>query len=100
MIELRSADVLMPDLQRVGGVSEFIRVGHLAAAHDLPVSSHLFPETSAQLLGALSNGSFLEYMPWFSPLYRERLEFRDGAVVVPDRPGWGFTFDEDYIARL
>ncbi|ONG55793.1 mandelate racemase [Pseudoroseomonas deserti] len=100
MIELRSADVLMPDLQRVGGVTEFIRVGHMAEAHDIPVSSHLFPETSAQLLGALSNASFLEYMPWFSPLYHERLEFRDGAVVVPDRPGWGFTFDEGFIASL
>jgi L-alanine-DL-glutamate epimerase-like enolase superfamily enzyme len=29
MLELRSADILMPDLQRVGGVSEFIRVGHM-----------------------------------------------------------------------
>jgi L-alanine-DL-glutamate epimerase-like enolase superfamily enzyme len=100
IVELRSADVLMPDLQRVGGVTEFIRVGHLAEAHDLPVSSHLFPECSAQLLGALSNASFLEYMPWFSPLYRERLEFEAGSVIVPERPGWGFTFDEAAIARL
>ena len=50
MLELRSADVLMPDLQRVGGVSEFIRVGHMAESYDIPVSSHLFPETSLQVL--------------------------------------------------
>jgi len=60
MLELRSADVLMPDLQRVGGVSEFMRVGHMAESYDIPVSSHLFPETSIQVLGALSNASFLE----------------------------------------
>ena len=36
MLELRSADVLMPDLQRVGGVSEFMRVGHMAESHDTP----------------------------------------------------------------
>ena len=100
MIELRSADVLMPDLQRVGGVSEFMRVGHMAQSYDLPVSSHLFPETSIQVLGALSNATYLEYMPWFSKLYNERLEFKNGAALVPERPGWGFTFDLDYVAQL
>jgi L-alanine-DL-glutamate epimerase-like enolase superfamily enzyme len=100
MLELRSADILMPDLQRVGGVSEFIRVGHMAASHDIPVSSHLFPETSLQVLGALTNAIFLEYMPWFSQLYREQLSFEDGCAVVPERPGWGFTFDRDRIRHL
>ncbi len=100
MLELRSADILMPDLQRVGGVSEFMRVGHMAESHDIAVSSHLFPETSLQVLGALSNATFLEYMPWFSRLYNETLEFQDGAAVVPERPGWGFTFNRDYIAHL
>ena len=100
MLELRSADMLMPDLQRVGGVSEFMRVGHMAESYDVPVSSHLFPETSLQVLGALSNATYLEYMPWFSKLYNEELEFEDGSAVVPERPGWGFTFNRDYIARL
>jgi L-alanine-DL-glutamate epimerase-like enolase superfamily enzyme len=100
MLELRSADILMPDLQRVGGVSEFMRVGHMAESHDVAVSSHLFPETSIQVLGALSNATYLEYMPWFSPLYAEALEFKDGHAVVPERRGWGFSFDWDRIRRL
>ncbi|ANN75755.1 mandelate racemase/muconate lactonizing enzyme family protein [Bordetella flabilis] len=100
MLAQRSADVLMPDLQRVGGVSEFMRVGHMAESHDVPVSSHLFPETSIQVLGALANAIYLEYMPWFSSLYRERLEFVDGDAVVPERPGWGFSFDARRIAEL
>lgn len=93
MLELKSADVLMPDLQRVGGVTEFMKVAHMADAHDVPVSSHLFPEMSLPVLAALGNATYLEYMPWFSPLYRERIEFRDGAAVVPERAGWGFSFD-------
>jgi L-alanine-DL-glutamate epimerase-like enolase superfamily enzyme len=39
-------------------------------------------------------------MPWFSPLYNETLEFRDGNAIVPERPGWGFTFNRDYIGHL
>ena len=100
MIDLRSADVLMPDLQRVGGVSEFVRVGHMAEAWDIPVSSHLFPETSLQVLGGLSNALILEYMPWFSSLYNEAIAFEDGEAVVPERPGWGFTFDMDRVEKL
>ncbi len=100
MLELRTADILMPDLQRVGGVSEFMRVGHMAESFDVAVSSHLFPETSIQVLGALSNAIYLEYMPWFSKLYSEQLEFKDGNAVVPERPGWGFTFNREYIRGL
>ena len=100
MLELRSADILMPDLQRVGGVSEFIRVGHMAESYDIPVSSHLFPETSLQVLGALANTIYLEYMPWFSKLYNETIEFAEGQAIVPERPGWGFTFNQDYVSHL
>jgi L-alanine-DL-glutamate epimerase-like enolase superfamily enzyme len=100
MLELRSADILMPDLQRVGGVSEFIRVGHMAESYDIPVSSHLFPETSLQVLGALANTIYLEYMPWFSKLYNETIEFAEGQAIVPERPGWGFTFSQDYVSHL
>ena len=100
MLELRTADILMPDLQRVGGVSEFVRVAHMAESHDVPVSSHLFPETSIQVLGGLSNAIYLEYMPWFSQLYREKLVIENGVAVVPERPGWGFTFNEDFIRHL
>ena len=100
MLELRSADILMPDLQRVGGVSEFMRVGHMAEGQDVPISSHLFPETSIQVLGALANAIYLEYMPWFSKLYHEELVFKDGNAIVPERPGWGFTFNFDYVRHL
>ncbi len=100
MIELGCADVLMPDMQRVGGVSEFMRVGQMAAAAGLAVSSHLFSEVSLQLLAALPNASYLEYMPWFAPLYRERIEIEAGEAIVPDRPGSGFTFDRDFVAHL
>lgn len=100
MLELRSADILMPDLQRVGGVSEFIRVGHMAESYDIPVSSHLFPETSLQVLGGLANTIYLEYMPWFSKLYNETIKFAEGQAIVPERPGWGFTFNQDYVSHL
>ena len=38
--------------------------------------------------------------PGSPTLYNEKLEFGDGNAVVPERPGWGFTFDIEHIAHL
>ena len=89
----------MPDLGRVGGVTEFMRVGHMAQAWDLPVSPHLYSEPSLQLCGALRNCDLLEYMPWSALLFSETIAFREGLAEIPDRPGLGFSFDLDALDR-
>lgn len=100
MLEARAADVVMPDLQRMGGPTEFLKAGHLCEAYHIPCASHLFPEMSLALLAGLPSGYYLEHMPWFEPIYRERIELdADGHAIVPDRPGWGFSFDPEAIKR-
>lgn len=99
MLAHGAADIWMADLARVGGVSEFVKVAHLAAAHDIAISNHLFTQQSIGLLGAFANATWLEYMPWTSKLYRESISVEDGCIAVPDRPGLGFTFDPDAIER-
>jgi L-alanine-DL-glutamate epimerase-like enolase superfamily enzyme len=101
MLQARSADVLMPDLQRMGGPTEFLKAGHLCEAFHIPCASHLFPEMSLSLLAALHSGYYLEHMPWFEQIYRERIELdASGNAIVPHRPGWGFSFDPAAIKRF
>jgi L-alanine-DL-glutamate epimerase-like enolase superfamily enzyme len=100
MLEHKAADILMPDLQRVGGISEFVKVAHMAAAANVPVSPHLFTEQSLQLCGAIANCHWAEHMPWFEVLYEQPMELEDGCLLIPDRPGLGFTFDMSAVARL
>ena len=100
MLERKAADILMPDLQRVGGISEFMKVAHMAEARDVPISPHIFTEQSLQLCGAIANCTYAEHMPWFEPLYQERMALEDGDLLIPDRPGLGFTFDEEAVARF
>src|SRR4030042_1411665 len=99
MLEMKAADILMPDLIRVGGVTEFLKVAHMAEAYDIPVTPHIFPEESMHLVGALPNCTYVENMPWFSPLYQEKIQFQKGLIVLPQRPGFGFTFDPTIIER-
>ena len=100
MLERGAADILMPDLERAGGVSEWLKIAHMAAAHDIPVSPHIFTEHSLQLCAAVANVTYSEHMPWFEALFREQMEMVDGELVIPDRPGMGFTFDPVAVERF
>ena len=100
IVALAAADHLMPDLQRVGGVSGWQAVQQLAAGHGLPVSSHLFPEFNVQLVASASNGRYVECMDWCAALFNERLDVEAGRISVPQRPGFGFSWNEDSVERF
>ena len=100
LIDAGAADVLMPDLQRIGGYTEFRRAAALAAVHDLPVSAHFFTEHSLAVAGATPNCVSVEHIDWFADLFSESVELVDGQLVVPDRAGTGFTFAEDLGRRF
>lgn len=100
MLQAHSADILMPDLQRMGGPTEFLKAGHLCEAFHTPVSSHLFTEYSLPLLATLGNAMYLEHMPWLEPLFGATVTLdADGAATVPQAPGWGVAFDPAAIRR-
>jgi len=55
---------------------------------------------SLHLVAAAANATWCEHMPWFEPLFHERMVVdADGMVALPDRAGVGFTFDWDAIAH-
>ena len=98
-IALRSLDFVMPDVQRIGGVTGWLRAAALAHAHGIEMSSHLFPEFSVHLLGVTPTCHWLEYMDWAAPLLQEPLRVANGVAEIPDRPGAGIAWDEDAVRR-
>ena len=99
-LDVRAADVLMPDLQRMGGITEYRRAAELCRAYHQPVSSHLFMEASCHVLAAAPNGLILEHMNWWEDLFTEPLAVEDGSVVVPDRPGLGLDLSARALQRF
>ena len=99
-LEARAADVLMPDLQRMGGPTEFMRAAALCQAWHQPVSSHLFTEASAHLLAAAPNALILEHMNWWQDLFSEPLLIEDGCVVLSEKPGIGVEFSQTALKRF
>jgi L-alanine-DL-glutamate epimerase-like enolase superfamily enzyme len=78
MLEQRSIDIVMADLMRAGGITGFMKVGHLAEAFNLPIVTHLAPETLIHPLAALSNGLTAEWMPWSTGMFKELPVLKDG----------------------
>ncbi len=99
-LEARAADVLMPDLQRMGGITGYLNAAALCAAYHQPVSSHLFSEASAHVLAAQPHGLMLEHMEWWEDLFENPLEIEGGQVVLSDGPGLGLTLSDKALARF
>jgi mandelate racemase len=99
-VQAQAADLYMPDLMRIGGVTGWLRCAAIAGAAGLPLSSHLYPEVSAHLLRVSETADWLEWRDWAHPFLAEPFEVREGAVIVPDRPGNGIDWDEQAVKRL
>lgn len=96
LLERRAARYLMPDVCRANGYSETLRIGRLAAAYQVAVSPHVVHELSLHVVGALSNGSFVEFIDWAPPdLFEGMPVCEDGHFRIPTRPGHGICLAPD-----
>jgi mandelate racemase len=98
-VEQRAADYVMPDLERIGGVTGWRDAAAIAHSYNLKMSSHLFPEVSVHLLAATPTCHFLEYVDWANVLLEEPLVVVDGHAQVSARPGNGMIWDKKAVER-
>lgn len=91
MIDGRAVDVLQPDAPRVGGVTQFLKVMAAADRAGLDLAPHFAMEIHLHLAAVYPRETWVEHFDWLNPLFEERLEVRDGRMLLPTRPGLGVT---------
>ncbi len=80
----RAAAYLQPDVGRCGGITEFVKIAHLADAYNLALSSHLWHELSISLVGASRRGFMVEYAELIPPdALTLPFEVVDGRSMCP-----------------
>jgi L-alanine-DL-glutamate epimerase-like enolase superfamily enzyme len=99
MLEARSIDIVMIDVLRVGGITQWMKVAGMAEAFNVPVVSHLVPEIHVHLVAAIPNGLTVEYMPWSLRLFEETPKLDAGQLAAPTTPGLGLAFDQAALKR-
>lgn len=99
-IDAGASDFVMLDVMKVGGVTGWMRGAAMAHACGLLVSSHLWPEISAQLLCATPTAHWLEYADWWNPIIAEPLRLDRGYARVDGVLGTGVSWNEETVARF
>jgi mandelate racemase len=93
-------DYVMPDAQRVGGVTGWMRAAALAQGAGLEMSSHLFPEASVQLLAVTPTCHWLEYVDWANPVLETPVRIEKGHAVGAAGPGLGMQWNEKAVRKF
>jgi L-alanine-DL-glutamate epimerase-like enolase superfamily enzyme len=94
-----AAGVLQPDVARIGGITPWLKVAHLAEAFNVKVAPHFLMELHVSLACAVPNSLYLEHIPQLQPLCRSGLEIVDGHAMPPSTPGLGIDWDPDAVAE-
>jgi len=108
LFEMRSVDVVQPDVSHAGGIMELKKIAAMAEACHIPFCPHnpsgpVANAATLQLAACVPNFYLLETMssdvPWRSEICNEEIRFEDGAMVIPDKPGLGIDIDEEEIRK-
>ena len=101
-IGAKAVKFVQPDVTRVAGITEWLEVANLAAAHQLPVASHVgdMAQVHQHLAVAHPACSLLEYIPWTRECFTEPATVKGGAFVLPQQPGAGTTLRADAMERF
>lgn len=97
LINNNAVDFIQPDAPRVGGITPFLKICGLAEARKLKLAPHFAMEIHLHLAAAYEQEPWVEHFDWLDPLFNERLEIRDGRMLVPNRLGLGFTLSEQAL---
>lgn len=93
----KGAAIVQPDALRIGGLTQYMKLVHLAEAFHRLIAPHFYKEIDIHVLAAIHNGLFLEYFPWLDPLLVHPIAVSEGMASVPQRPGLGIEFKPDAI---
>lgn len=97
LIHRRAADVLMPNLQRVGGITGWMRIAQAAALTGISMATHVNTHFMLPLICAAPTGRTFEHVPWWPNPFNEPLDLSGGRARPSPAPGLGVTLNE---ARL
>jgi len=106
LIERAKVDVVQPDLVKAAGLTECVRIAHLAQAHGKVLVPHQTQQTightaNVHYLAAFDNSAHAQEYSWVPEraaklwtLFKQDLSPKGGYATVPDGPGLGLELDE------
>ena len=98
LIRHRAVDFIQPDAPRVGGITQMLKIMALADQARIRMAPHFAMELHLHLSASYAHEPWVEHFEWLEPMFNERLEIKDGRMLVPNRPGLGISLSEQTVA--
>jgi L-alanine-DL-glutamate epimerase-like enolase superfamily enzyme len=99
-LERGACSVVQVDCARVGGITPWLKVAHLAETFNVPICPHFLMELHVSLAAAVPNGAWVEHIPQLDDVTTSRMAMADGFAIAPATPGLGIEWDFAAIERL
>jgi len=96
-VQQGAASILQVDVARIGGITPWLKVAHMAEGFNLAVCPHFLMELHVSLCAAVPSAAWVEYIPQLDAIADSRMVIEDGHAVVPDVPGLGIDWRWDEI---
>jgi len=94
-----ACNIIQVDVGRVGGITPWLKVAHLAETFNVQVCPHYLMEIHLGLCCAVPNATWLEHIPQLDEITRSRIPIENGYAVPSTQPGLGIDWDWNAIER-
>jgi L-alanine-DL-glutamate epimerase-like enolase superfamily enzyme len=98
-LERGACSIVQPDVARVGGITPWLKVAHLAETFNVGVCPHFLMELHVSLTAAAPNARWVEHIPQLDLVTTSRLAIAEGHAIAPSAPGLGIDWDFAAIDR-
>jgi len=98
-LERGACSIVQVDCARIGGITPWLKVAHLAETFNIAVCPHFLMELHVSLTAAVPNGAWVEYIPQLDSITTSRMAMRDGYALPPSSPGLGIDWEFAAIER-
>lgn len=99
-LERHACSIVQVDVGRIGGITPWLKVAHLAETFNIAVCPHFLMELHVSLCAAVPNARWVEYIPQLDELTTAGMTIRDGRAIPSPEPGLGIAWDFEAISAL
>jgi L-alanine-DL-glutamate epimerase-like enolase superfamily enzyme len=98
-LQAGACSIVQVDVGRIGGITPWLKVAHMAEAFNVPICPHFLMEIHLPLCCAVPNSRWLEFIPQLDLVTHMGMTFKDGKGIPSSEPGLGIDWDWDALSR-
>ena len=99
-LQRRACSVVQVDVGRIGGITPWLKVAHMAECFNVAVCPHFLMELHIALCAAVPNARWIEYIPQLDAIITQGMRIEAGRALPSEEPGLGIAWDWSAIDRL